>query len=287
MKKECRATKGSSLAKLSKFYLNSKQWQKVVETTQKIIDLNYYELYPNFREMFFVKNEGNKEMIIVWPELNQGDNVNAFPNGAFPPGFKKAANIPEFEWTTQMANWATQYRLRDGFLDSFEDDDDRLQAIVQVYENRNGETVNLRDDVDNSRSFKFFDQDQLANNSGNDFPVVRYADILLARAEALNQLNGPSQEVVDLVNQIRARAGVVAYSLGDVGGKGNFADIILAERAKEFFTEGLRREDLIRNEQYISRAQARGVNAQQYHVLFPIPQAEINANSAISQNEGY
>ncbi|MFI2741651.1 RagB/SusD family nutrient uptake outer membrane protein [Zhouia sp. PK063] len=282
-----RATKGSALAILAKFYLNTQQWQKVVDVTQQIMNLNYYQLYPAYRDMFFVANEGNKEMIVAWPQLNQDGHTNAFPNGAFPPGFKKAANIPEFEWNSNMANWATQYSLRDEFVDSFDPADDRLQAIVQVYQNSKGETVNLRTTTDNSRSFKFFDQAQVANNSGNDFPVVRYADILLSRAEALNQLNGPTQESVDLVNQVRNRSHAPAYTLAAVGNKSTFKDLILKERGFEFFTEGKRREDLIRNEEYISKAQERGVNAKAYNVLFPIPESEINNNPLISQNEGY
>ena len=285
-----RANKGMALSVLTKFYLNTKQWQKAADAAQKVISLNYYELYPSYREAFFIENEQNKEMIFAWSSINQGGPDSSwFQNGAFPPGFKKASNIPEFTFVNgQMQNWATQYRLQDAFVDSFDPEDSRLQAIVQTYEKMNGQMVNLRDNSDDSRSLKFFDQNALQNDTGNDQIIIRYADILLSRAEALNHINnGPTQEAVDLVNRVRERADLPAYALAQAGSEANFNDLILAERGWEFYTEGLRREDLIRNGVYISRAQARGKNAQPYQVLWPIPQQEINSNTAISQNEGY
>src|SRR5690606_40475515 len=59
----------------------------------------------------------------------------------------------------------------------------------------------------------------LGNHSGNDVPVIRYADILLSRAEALNELNGPTQEALDLINEVRNRAGLADLTLADASGK--------------------------------------------------------------------
>lgn len=285
-----RATKGHALGTLVKFALNSRQWQKVVTYTQDLMNLQYYELYPTYRAMFFVENEQNKEMIMVWPSINEpGPASSWYPCGAFPPGFRRAENIPEFEYIAgQMNNFPTQYRLRDAFVDSFDPTDERYQAIVQVYENLGGRIINLRNNADDSRSLKFFDNDQVQNESGNDQIVIRYADILLARAEALNELNGPTQEAVDLVNKIRNRSNLGDYTLTDVGTKDNFNDIILEERGWEFYSEGWRREDLIRHDKLISNAQSRGItNAQDFHVLFPIPQNELNSNPNVEQNPGY
>jgi hypothetical protein len=62
---------------------------------------------------------------------------------------------------------------------------------------------------------------------------------------------------------------------------------ILQEREWEFYFEEKAREDQIRHGVFISRAQARGKNAQDFHVLFPLPQVELDANSALEQNPGY
>ena len=291
-----RATKGSALGMLTKFYLNTKQWQKVLNTSQQLMDLNYYELFPVFRELFRVENEphvnpNNKEMIVVWPAVADVPYGNPFPNGAFPPGFISSPSIPEFTWTPSMANWATQYRLRDNFIATFDQEkDERFGLIITEYINNNGELVNLLSTPDNARSLKYFDNNAIGNHHGNDYVWLRYADILLARAEALNELNGPSQEALDLINQVRERAGLEGLTMTEASSKDVLRDLILEERGKEFVSEGKRREDLIRHGKFISLARERGVNAQPYHVLFPIPQAEVDANEAITpedQNPGY
>lgn len=285
-----RANKGMALAVLTKFYLNTKQWQKAADTAKEVINLNYYALYPTYREAFFVENEQNSEMIYAWSSINQaGPDSSWFQCGALPPGYLKAANIPEFTFVNgQMKNFATQYRMLDAFVDSFAPGDARLQAIVQIYEKMNGQIVNLRDNPDDTRPMKLFDQNALQNDTGCDQIVIRYADILLSRAEALNHINGgPTQEAVDLINQVRERATLPGYTLAEAGSESDFNDLILAERGWEFFSEGLRREDLIRNGVYIARALDRGKNAKPYQVLWPIPQQELNSNTALEQNDGY
>lgn len=289
-----RANKGHALAFLTKFYLNTKQWQKAIDASGDLMDLGYYELFGSFRNMFKVENEGwdrNKEMIVVWPRKAETEFGNTYANGAFPPGFRTCPTIPEFTWTTSMNNWGTQYRLRDEFVDSFDPADERLGLIVQEYINDKGVLVNLRATPNNSRSLKYFDNNATLNFHGNDYAVIRYSDILLSRAEAINEVNGPTQEAVDLLNAVRARAKVNIYQLSDVGDKDNFRDLILAERSWEFVSEGKRREDLIRHGKFISSALGRGItNAKPHHVLFPIPQFEVEANNAIGpedQNEGY
>src|SRR5690606_1402850 len=110
---------------------------------------------------------------------------------------------------------------------------------------------------------------------------------LLSRAEALNELNGPNEESVDLLNEIRLRANVPLKVVGDFSSKESFRDFILDERGKEFFTEGLRREDLIRHGKFISSARSRGYQARDHHVLFPIPQQQRDANITLEQNDDY
>lgn len=282
-----RAHKGAALGVLTKFLLNSKQWQKTADAAQRLMALNYYELYPEYRELFRVENEQNREMIFVHPALAEQPYGCQFPNGAYPPGFKSSPKIPEFTWTSAMANWATQYRLRDAFVDSFDRGDARFELIIEEYENQAGALINLRAQPDNARSLKYFDNNQTANFSGNDYPRIRYSDILLSRAEALNELNGPTQEALDLINMVRERAGIALLTSTDAPSKESLRDLILQERGWEFVSEAKRREDLIRHGKFIRLAQERGVNAQPHHVLFPIPEAEIVANPAVEQNAGY
>lgn len=286
-----RATKGSALGFLTKHYLNTKQWSKAAETAQRVVDLNYYQLFPDFHTMFMVENEGNREMIVAFPNTNlPGGYHNNIPNGAMSKDFKKAPNIPEFERIPgEIEPWPTNFKIRDWVVDSFEPGDDRASLIVTEYETITGETKNYRiQRPDNARSLKFFDQGAVGARHGNDYPWIRYADILLSRAEALNEMNGPSQEALDLVNQVRNRAGLDDLELSDAPDKETLRDLILMERVWEFISEGKRREDLLRHDRLVSNAQARGIStAANHRRFFPIPESEASNNDLIVQTEGY
>ena len=106
-------------------------------------------------------------------------------------------------------------------------------------------------------------------------------------AEAENELHGPTGEAVSAVRQITDRAGVEIPAAA-VSSKEAFRKFLLLERGHELFGEGLRRQDLIRNGTYIQRAKERGNKAQDYQVLFPIPQSVITeSNGVVKQNPGY
>lgn len=271
-----RATKGAALGFLTKYYLNTKQWQKCADAAKKVMDLNLYDLYPNYVDMFKVENEINKEFIFVSPAVNIAGQGNQWMAVAFPATYPRLNN---------QASFASNYKLYDNFVNSFDPNDKRKGCILTSYKTAAGVTVQLLGKND-SRSFKYFpDPNSLAADAGNDIPEIRYADILLSRSEALNELTGPNQESITLINRVRSRAGVPVYSVGSFT-KDSFREAIMNERLWEFFTEGFRREDLIRLGKFISDAVARGKNAKDYHVLFPIPQSEINV-SHIEQNKGY
>lgn len=282
-----RYNKGVAYAILAKFYLNTKQWQKSADAAKAAMDFNYYSLYPSFEGLFRVENERNKEMILALQCRPEDPFGNWFQAGALPPAYKSSPQFPNFVYTSSMSNFATMYRLRTAFTNTFATGDKRLSLICTSYVNTSNVTVDLSTG-DNARSFKYWDNATVGNNSGTDVPVIRYADILLSRAEALNELNGPTAEALGLLNQIRTRAGVAGLSLTDVASKDNFRDAILRERGWEFVSEGKRREDMVRQGKLISNAVARGVtNAKDYRVLFPIPQSELDANKLCTQNAGY
>ena len=109
---------------------------------------------------------------------------------------------------------------------------------------------------------------------------------MLFRAEALNEINGPNQEAIDLVNRIRERAKVPLLELNDFT-KESLRDHFLNERKLEFYSESLRREDLIRHGKFIEQAKTQRKNAMPHHILHPIPQLEMDVNPNLEQNEGY
>lgn len=284
-----RLNKGNVNGILAKFYLNTKQWQKAADASQAIINFGYYSLYPVFADMYRIENEQNKEMLLVLPCRNETNFSNWYQAGALPVGFKSSAQFPNYVYKTTMSIFATNYRLRTAFVSSYAAGDKRLATICTSFVNNSNVTVNLLP-ADNARCFKYWDNNQVGNNAGNDVPIIRYADILLTRAEALNELNGPTPECFTLINQVRTRAGIPNLTLTDAGTKDAFRDAILRERGWEFVAEGKRREDLIRQGKFLSSATSRGisaVNVNDNKLLFPIPQSEIDANKLCIQNPGY
>jgi starch-binding outer membrane protein, SusD/RagB family len=272
-----RATRGAALAALAKYHLNSKEWQEAADFSQQVIDLNRYQLIPDYTEVFAVDNEGNDEMI--WVHVKEAQNNSHFINATtIPTDFP----MPNPNNTV----FAAITTLFDEFVNSFEDGDSRTDLIVTEYTNTAGEHVQLLGN-DASVPLKYeFDPNANGQNAGNDIPVIRYADILLTRAEALNEINGPTQESIDLINMVRERAGVAQINLGDFSQE-SLRNHIFQERYWEFYWEQMWREDQIRQGVFISKANERGVNAQEHNRLFPIPQQVINANPEVEQNPGY
>jgi hypothetical protein len=282
-----RYNKGVANALLAKFYLNTKQWQKAADAAKAVIDFNYYIIYPDFAQMFRIENKMNKEMILVVPCRPEDPFGNWFQAGALPPAYKSSPQFPNFTYKASMSNFATQYRLRSAFVNTFAANDKRKSLILTSYVNSSDVTVDLSTG-DNPRSLKYWDNNTVGNNSGTDVPILRYADILLTRAEALNELNGPTTEAFGLINQVRKRADLGDLDITNTPNKDALREAILRERGWEFVSEAKRREDLIRQDKFISLALARGVtNANPNRILFPIPQPEIDANKLCIQNTGY
>lgn len=286
-----RAHRGAAQTLLCLWYLNTRQWQLCADMAKEIISSNKFALCPDYNEMFSLENEKNEEFIWVKTYLANSGSVNILLATNLPWDFYKGLDggmegVVNEKWS----NFASQYRFYDDFYHSFASGDRRRGRILTRYEDSKGKIIDLLVDYkDATRGMKYPpDPNASANNHGNDFPFFRYAEVLLARAEALNELNGPNQESVDLLNQIRHRAGLGKVSREDFPTKEAFVDQVLDERKWEFWNEGKRRRDLIRAGRFIRCAHDRGIaNAKEHHIWFPIPQSAIDANSLLKQNEGY
>ena len=278
-----KATKGAALSYLGRFYLNTHQWQKAADACQQVIALDQYHLFDgNLADMFAVENEVNDEVIFTSPAMTTFHGNSIMPH-VFPPNYPVQSN-----WI----NWGAQFCLYTDFVESYDPNDKRLGWMLFEYTDVNGVYHDCLDPNDVSRGVRCFkykpDPNALSQNHGNDIPMLRYAEVLLNRAEALNEISGPNEESVNLINMVRTRAEVPNYSVSDFGTKDELRDAILDERGWEFVSEGLRRMDLIRQGKLISRAVERGaVNAKEYMTRFPIPQSEINSNPNLEQNPGY
>lgn len=122
-------------------------------------------------------------------------------------------------------------------------------------------------------------------NMSNDFVVMRYAEILLNKAEALWRMDPGSSEALMLVNEIRNRAGVDPFTSLD-------AEKLLAERGREQFYDIVRRQDQIRfagtqeETKFNDSWQFKEVSPT-FRNVFPIPRDQLEANENLVQNPGY
>ena len=124
------------------------------------------------------------------------------------------------------------------------------------------------------------------NTSPANFVVYRYADVLLMKAEALNEM-GQTAAAAEPLNIVRRRAG-----LPDVSGlsQDEMREKIIHERRMELAFEGHRWFDMIRLDHgnyAIKFLKSIGKNVNKDRLLFPIPQTEIDANPLMKQNPGY
>jgi len=278
-----KATKGAALALLGKYYLNTLQWQEAADANKQVMDLNKYQLFSgDIINMFAVQNEVNDEVVFTSPALVTLHSNNYMAH-AFPPNYPIQSN-----WL----NFGAQFCVYNSWVQTYDPNDKRLGWFLFNYTEPDGTVHDLLNPADAGKAVRCFkyvpDPNAVSASHGNDVPMIRYAEVLLNRSEALNELNGPNQESVDLLNQIRNRAGVPEYVVSDFSSKDALRDTLLNERGWEFVAEGQRRMDLIRHGKLISKALARGAsNAKDYMTLFPIPLNEIKANPKLVQNTGY
>ena len=121
-----------------------------------------------------------------------------------------------------------------------------------------------------------------------NYPIIRYADILLMHSEALNELKtAPDAEVVASINLVRNRAGVAEYNFADWT-KATFREEIQNERNLELWGEGVTWFDYVRKGMLVSRMTAAGTtNVTDKFNLFPIPKLERENNPNLTQNTGW
>ena len=126
-----------------------------------------------------------------------------------------------------------------------------------------------------------FDYSVPSGQRNNDWVVFRYADVLLMKAEAiLRGGNGSEAAALALVNSIRENRGVAPFTTLTL-------DNLLAERGRELYWEGWRRQDLIRFGKFLEPWQEKPADAGPHTLVYPIPSQQIAVNPNLQQNPGY
>ncbi len=290
-----RMTKGAALMALVKLYLHERDWANVEKYAQAIMDLNVYQLQDDYESIWSIDNEKNAE--IIWGLVCQSTPegvANNFRAHVLPSDWKSPNGYASEGWNGYKVPWQ--------FYDRFDANDKRRDLLVRNYINKIDREVDGRETLYGAIPLKYSeDPAGTGVNQGVDYVVYRYADVLLALAEALNEQNGPNQTSIDLINDVRKRAFEPdqPVALADFADKTSLREYILQERGWELYFEGNRREDLIRHGKFIEYAndpdrmgKVRPKNPQQnardYHVLYPIPnKAIVESDGILKQNPGY
>ncbi len=277
-----RVTSGAAHALLAKVYLTRKEWDKALVELNEVMNGGYgYDLFPNYYDAFQKTTKNGVEHIFsVQFETNLGaknsvQNLSSAQFNSFNPSVYPGDGPAD----------STLYQL-------FAPNDTRRDVtfFTTLINPATGQPVNFG--AARFKKWIDFSLSPLTNQaaSGLNFPVIRYADVLLMYAEALNELNGgPTAEAYAAINRVRTRAHI--ENLTEGLNQADFRDSVFLERRKEFIQEGNRWFDLSRRGgTYLYDALKKlpaKTGAAVRDTLYPIPQVEIDLNPLLTQNPGW
>ena len=306
---------------LAKLYLNAEvytgtpRWKEAEEYCDKIIDGGYgYLLNEDYFATFTTNNTGNKEIIfpIVFDSVYaQGNMFHLITNhyamrAAFqfttdcwngPCTLESFYNlysendVRRNQWFVgpvynTVTNWNTLIYNRENWKGDIVEWD-HGQSHFQVIIDPKVTTIQNPDggnSCEGARFIKFQFENGIAHHADSDFPIYRYADVLLMKAEARMRQNGGVADDVALacVNEVHQRAGLPKYTAAQLT-----LDELLAERGRELAWEGHRRDDQIRFGTYNKTWEFKPADDASRN-LFPIPNWVRDAAPGVyQQNPGY
>lgn len=257
-----RATSGAAKALLGKVYLTFHKWTEAKDILSQLI--GKYQLVSPIAQVFDVDNKNNNEII-------------------FAVHFNKEIEGEGHCYWYNLTNASDDTNQTSSLLNTFPTGDTRKDLITYVQVEKNVRLMN-----------KFYDtKSSTFKTVGNDQILLRYADVLLMYAEALNEIQYDASEgslALKYLNAVRQRAGISNLTVKQLPTQEKFRKGILVERQREFPYEGQRWFDLVRMGFAKSVMAENGVEIKDYQLLFPIPQQEIEKvgdKSILWQNPGY
>ena len=283
-----RATQGAAKALLANVYMTLHKYAEAETILAEIINSGQYSLLENtpgslnidgYKNVFSPVNHNSKEGIFEIQFLKGGYGEGSNYANNFAPensgtnvvavGGTGGNNIPEMD----IYNAYEEGGLRRDFSMS-----------LGYYDNRkNNEWVESR------YVCKFMDVPYQNNDASNNYPVIRYADVILMYAEALNQ-NGKTAEACKYLNMTRRRGfGYQTTETSPVDlqttDKAQFALMVEQERRVELAFENHRWFDLIRTGRAVEVMKSKGFSLNETNLICPIPQKQIDVNPKLTQND--
>jgi starch-binding outer membrane protein, SusD/RagB family len=279
-----RADKGIATSLLGNVYLTQKKFAEAAAEFKKVIDMNAYTLLPNYNDLFKSGQQGNSETI--WQAYyltGVSGSGSAFPNFSAPLNSEDVLIKTglAFGWNQPTADIQNAYELKDV----------RRTAIGDGF-TKSGSYYPYKF----IKSYVDIAAGTGDGNSGKDWYILRYADVLLMYAEAVNEVEGPANAYAS-IDKVRARAGVDPLPRGLT--KDQFRDAVYNEERLESPFEGHRWFDLVRTGRALAVMNAKvkplsdantiGLASpiDAHHLLLPIPSIVIEMAPQITQNPGY
>lgn len=272
-----RATKGAAKAFLAKVFLTREEWTKASTKAKEVMDLGAgYDLWTNFADVFLIANANGKESVF---EIQANGIIGA---GSLMQGFMR----PPFHRVNNIAGFGDDPPTQN-IYNAYQPVDRRRDVTLRLY-TATGTPVPPATIAFPCYVSEYLDASATGNSAGsNNYPLLRYADVLLMYAEALNEQAAGNIEAYNAVNRIRKRAGLPDLAIGL--SQAEFRDSVLLERRLVLAFEGHRWYDLVRRKRLITamNAQNPSIGVMPFHSLFPIPQTERDVNPLLTQNIGY
>lgn len=317
-----RFTKWAAKTLLAKIYLNAEvytgtaEWEKALNLCNEVIGSSRYSLENNYKESFKTQNENSKEIIFAVPY----DEVQA--RGFFIHMMSLDAK-QRLVFKMESGPWGGSCAVPQ-FIDTYDPEDGRLKDTWLIGDQKNPDNGNVEvsyskfvNSIDEAGRYegyrigKYEIKMGVKSNLSNDFPVFRYAEILMMKAECLLRTSRADQ-AAEIVSTVRARdfksnpskAVVIGTDLtkgskyqygvwnsGTINPLEGGSDIqygrFLDELGWEFAVEAHRRQDLIRFNVFTKKSWFSHKPNGDTRKLWPIPQKERNKNPNLDQNPGY
>jgi hypothetical protein len=283
-----RATKGSARALLARLYLFIGDFTNTEKYALEVINSQQYDLETDFADAFSVAGEFGVESVFeigALPEENEALGGNQFANTQGirgTPNYGWGFNRPSYDWILFVGNSDPRLDASVVFLN------EQIDGVIIIGDNSTPDTIYTDATKTSILEVEAYNQKVYASGSetqarwGHNRRIIRYADVLLMAAEALNE-NGNSPQALIYLNEVRKRArGGNAIILPDVTttDQSQLLQEIYDERRRELFMEGLRFWDLVRTNRAATVLGPNGF-VQGKHEVFPIPQSEIDISEGV------